>query len=151
MEKKKKKKSPFIIFIVAAVIVSFVISFFKEGVGIFRPLLYIAKLVYFAVMNTPGEDLAALFLVVTVFSLGAIAAIAVLIPKINFRNGKRTKTAVWGARLAQIVLIAFPIAVGAVVDIKLSLWFIVPVLILAATASLYLIFWFRVPKILRKN
>lgn len=114
------------------------ISILNGGVSI-RPLILVTKLVYFAVKNTPGEDLAALFLVVTVFSLGAIAAIAFLIHRVKFRDEKWTKIAKGIIQLAQIVLVAPPVAAGAVVSIKLSLWFIFPVLILAVLGSVCLI------------
>jgi hypothetical protein len=135
---KKKKKAPMLLIFGVTLAVGSLISILNGGVSI-RPLISIVKLVYFAVMNTPGEDLAAIFLVVTVLSVGAIAAITYFIPRIKLRSEKRTKIAVWALQLTQIVLVVPPVVAGAVVSIRLSLWFIIPVLILTVLGSMYLI------------
>ncbi|MCP4231534.1 MAG: hypothetical protein GY771_15495 [bacterium] len=144
---KKKKKAPMLLIFAVTLAVGSLVFILNEGGGIFRLLLGIAKLFYVALMNIPGEDLTAFFLVVTVFSVGAIATIAYFIPRIKLRDERQTKITVWVLQIAQIVLVAPPIVAGAVVSIKLSLWFIVPVLILAIIGSLYLVSRVWLPKL----
>ena len=134
---KKDKKAPILLIIAVTMAVGSLI-FILNGGGL-RPLILIAKLVYFGLTNTAGEDLAAFFLVIVVFAVGAIAALAFIIPRIKLNDEKRTKIAKGTLKITQVALAAGPVVAGAVVSIKLSIWFVVPVLVVALLGSLYLI------------
>ncbi len=133
----KKRTTPVFVIIAATAAVGLIVFILNDG-G-YRYYQLFVKLIRFIVINAPGEDLAAFFLVAVVFSVGAVAALAYFIPKVRLQSERGTKIGKGVLKLFQISLVAPPIATGVAVSLKLSLWFIVPVLILTFIGSLFII------------